>query len=424
MKTLIMLGTAKVDITPTFPVPLAGFASRKELGAFDDVLHPLHAKIFFFSGPNGQEKKRMALLISADLLWWGPDQVEPMKQKISAMLGLDPASILLHATHTHSGPQTSFRFTPLLGKPDANYIDEMESKVLEGVRTAFARMEPVTIERGKGICRIGIHRRKRVQGRILLAPNKDGPVDPEVNVVRFRGLDGGTRAVLVHFACHPTVSSGNRVSSEFCGVAMAKVERKLGARAVAAYLQGCCGDIAPNVVKDGAFFDGQAEMIDKLGSLLADETIRILRQAMKPLEADTLQVHSITVELPLQKLPTLRELQLNMHKPGVYGEWSRLLLAQPKRLRATLPLEMTFLSISDELSFIAMNAKMVVEYGFAVKRLSGGTALPIGYSNGMIGYVPTAEQIREGGYEADESTLYFALPAPLQPKTEKSSRRA
>lgn len=418
MGETLYLGTSKVDITPNFPVELAGFASREGMEPSDTVARRLYAKCFVFQSERERERTT-AVLISADLLWWGPDREERLRRNIGERWGLDGDSILLHATHTHSGPQTSSRFLPAIGQPHSGYIVELEQRVLEAVGIALNNPEPVSIECGEGSCRIGIHRRRRSGSRIVLAPNDDGPVDPQVRVVRFRRLNGGdTKAVLVHYACHPTITSANRITSEFCGAAMERVERESGSQAVAAYLQGCCGDIGPISVKDGAFVDGRTETVDLLGAMLAEEALRILREPMTILEAVSPRVRAMTVRLPLEKLPTKRELESAALEPGVRGAWGRLLLSRQERLSPYIPLTLSLLSIADRLSFLAMNAEMVVEYGNAIKRLSNGNALPLAYSNGMIGYVTTASQSREGGYEPEESTLYFGLPSPLRPETE------
>ena len=65
-----------------------------------------------------------------------------------------------------------------------------------------------------------------------------------------------------------------------------------------------------------------------------------------------------------------------------------------------------------------------MEYGLFIKKQSGGSVLPLPYSNGMIGYVPTADQLSEGGYEASESTKFFGLPAPFDPSLERRIREA
>jgi len=66
----------------------------------------------------------------------------------------------------------------------------------------------------------------------------------------------------------------------------------------------------------------------------------------------------------------------------------------------------------------------VTEYGLYVKSIAGEGVWPIGYTNGMIGYVPTAKQIDEGGYEALWSTEYFLMPAPFAHEVEPMFRGA
>jgi len=103
----------------------------------------------------------------------------------------------------------------------------------------------------------------------------------------------------------------------------------------------------------------------------------------------------------------------------VVGEWGRRLLRESERLRRDVPLEVTLLDLAGGLSLLAMNAEAVAEYGLFVKRRFAGRVLPLPYSNGMIGYLPTARQVAEGGYEARESIFYFGLPAPFAASLEK-----
>jgi hypothetical protein len=126
-----------------------------------------------------------------------------------------------------------------------------------------------------------------------------------------------------------------------------------------------------------------------------------------------------SISLPFQKLPTTAELEQVKDQPTVIGEWARLLLQEPERIRPGIPLKINWLKLVEGLSLLTMNAEIVVEYGLFVKRQLGGSVLPVPYSNGMIGYVPTAGQVAEGGYEARDSLLYFGLPAPFAPSIEE-----
>jgi 6-phosphogluconolactonase/glucosamine-6-phosphate isomerase/deaminase len=412
---VLKLGVARVDITPPKPVPLAGFEHRR--GTSVGVSHPLYARVLFFEEDEGSGKRR-ALLVSADLIWWGEYQVERLRHCLKARWGIERNSVILHATHTHSGPQTSRWFSPRLGRPDPVYLETLESRVLTAVEEASGCLETVTVERGEGECRIGVNRRRRVAGRIEMAPNEAGPADPEVTVIRFRTPSGATKAVLVHHACHPTTTDDERISSEFPGVAMELVEGELGGGVVAAYLQGCSGDIRPALVRDGRFYRGDGTEVRTLGERLGVETLSVMERPMRRLFPTLLSGRQTTIPLPLQGLPDQAELEASSRQSGVVGEWSALLRREPCRLRPWVPLEITLLDLAGELSLLAMNGEAVVEYGLFVKRRFAGRVLPLPYSNGMIGYVPTARQVGEGGYEARESIFYFGLPAPFDSSLE------
>jgi hypothetical protein len=415
----LKLGTAKIDITPAHALPLAGFKDRA--GSFEGVDHRLYARIFYYE-KESSAGRRSALLVTADLIWWGDDRVESLRSLLSERYGLDLSSIILHATHTHSGPQTSMRYTPSLGLMDAIYVRQLEEKLLAGVEVARSRLEPVSIHRGTGHCGFGIHRRKKVDGVIVMAPNESGPTDPEVSVVRFCGENGKTKAVLVHFTCHPTTTIDNRISSEFPGVAMELIERSLGGEAVAGYLQGCCGDIRPNLVRNDDFFRGSDADVRVLGTELAEVVLDVLKRPMRALKAASLISKRLHVPLRYRKLPDLDELNERSAGTGTLGEWSRLLLCEKDRLKESMLIELGLVELADGLSLLSMNGEVVVEYGLFVKEQFAGQVLPVAYSNGMIGYVPTARQAEEGGYEAKESHYYFGLPSPFHPSLEAAIR--
>jgi hypothetical protein len=275
----------------------------------------------------------------------------------------------------------------------------LEEAVLAGVRQAQSELEPVTAERSSGRCGLGIHRRRLVDGVVQMAPNTEGPNDPECTVVRFRRLSGSAKAVLVHFTCHPTTTAENALSAEFCGAAMEDIESQLGNEAIAAYLQGCCGDIRPALIREGEFYRGDAEDVRRLGSELSRVVLDVLSRGMDTCEPASCS--SIAQELAL----FFEVDESHFGTPGVLLKMSRVVLAQ-------------------NLGLLTFNAEMVVEYGLFVKQRSAGTLLPLAYSNGMIGYVTTELQLAEGGYESREAFPYFRMPGPFAAATESRIRKA
>jgi hypothetical protein len=414
----LLLGCAKVDITPDFPIPLAGFAHRT--GSFEQVDQKLFVRVFLFQQNFSDGSYERALLFSGDLLWWPEPRMKEWKRSLQERMGIKPEMVTFSATHTHSGPQTSGQFIGSLGSENKQYMSKLEQLVFAGVETAASDMEPVSISQGKGACGFAVNRRKKIDGRIEMAPNEQGPVDREVCVISFdRETSKDTKAVWMHYACHPTTTDANRISSEFAGTAAELVEAHYQDGTTVAFLQGCSGDVRPALIRDDRFFRGDNSHVHHFGSMLADEVIRILKGNKQKISSGSLSGKTVRVELPFERIPDLEALELASKQSGIVGEWGAFMKNDPTRLKPFAELECSLISFSSHLSLLSMNAEMVGEYGRYIKSISEGCTLPIAYSNGMIGYVPTALQLEEGGYEADESTYYFAMPSIFSKEIER-----
>lgn len=388
------VGTAKVDITPPFALPLAGFASRNNRN-FDTVDSRLYLRTFYFKQLSTDGTELQALLVSADILFWSEELADQLRVRIQRQWGIAVEAIILHATHTHSGPAISMR-TVGIGDPDPDYLSFLEQAVIQSVEQAFGDAEPVSIQMGKGVSRIGMNRRKKEGDRVVLAPNPEGVTDPELRVYVFTASAGKIKGVLTHYACHPTLSNRNAVSSEFCGYAMERLESRFDPSTVCAYLQGCCGDINP--VSPGTSESNQ-DVISIVGQRFADDVDAILSGELERLEPTMLAGRRSIEALPFAEIPD-----------------------HPDKLRKQALFEITKFTIAEGLTFIAMNGEMVVEYGLFLKSRSPGL-VPLAYSNGMIGYITTAEQLQEGGYEPIESVPYFGLPSPFDQAVEAEVKR-
>ncbi|WP_010276227.1 neutral/alkaline non-lysosomal ceramidase N-terminal domain-containing protein [Paenibacillus senegalensis] len=417
----LWMGTAKIDITPKHSIELAGFESRLGMGGFRDVDLPLYARLIYYRHSDSEGRETRALLVSADLIWWDNARSAQLRRRLSGLHGIPEDAILLHGTHNHSGPQTSDQFSVELGTFDLDYVQQLEDWIADGAAMAEANLEPVSAAQGSSFIHLGVNRRVVVDSECLMEANLQGPLDPELRVVSYSRLDGSIKAVLFHYGCHPVITRENRISSEFTGYAMDLIEEAVNEQTIAAYLQGWCGDINP--AKDGELLFGCEQDVREHGQQLADEVMNVLRSPQTPLDPCPLIASRHQVMLSFQSLPTESELLDFIGKDGIIGEWSRRLLEEPDRMQQGTRLDFYRLPLARQLSLLAVNSEVVVEYGLYVKQLSSGECLPLGYTNGMIGYVPTARQLSEGGYEADQSTKYFLLPSPFDFSIEHDVRR-
>ncbi|MFE7060755.1 neutral/alkaline non-lysosomal ceramidase N-terminal domain-containing protein [Sutcliffiella sp. NPDC057660] len=407
----LLLGTHQMDITPTLPVQLAGFAHRK--GKAREVHSPLYLKTFYF-----EIEAQASVILIGDVIWWDTELVQKWRRALSEKFHINPERICFHATHNHSGPQTSFAFTSLLGDADPHYLDSLEAVIIESVGAAKNDKELVTATRRNTSCEIGVNRRTPKGEKIVMEPNPEAFVDHAVSIISFQKENSEVKGILIHYACHPTATDANVVSSEFPGRCCSLIQNQYG-NAVIGFLQGCSGEVRPALIKKKEFYRGTTSDMEELGAKLATSVLDAMKeQEGESLEMTFLEAKVMSVPLFFQEgYPAAREMEegvLEIWKEHVKKNWP------PHRL---IKLELQVLQLGKELSLVCFNGEMVQSYGEYVKELCPGS-LALGYSNGMIGYIPTAEQIQKGGYESEGFIYYFGLPAPFQEGIEVRIRQA
>src|SRR5262249_51771180 len=66
------------------------------------------------------------------------------------------------------------------------------------------------------------------------------------------------------------------------------------------------------------------------------------------------------------------------------------------------------------LTIVALGGEVVVDYDLRIKREYPGEPLIVaGYSNDVMCYIPSARVLREGGYEANDSMIYYGQQGPF-----------
>ncbi|MGN8648179.1 neutral/alkaline non-lysosomal ceramidase N-terminal domain-containing protein [Gracilibacillus sp. HCP3S3_G5_1] len=389
------LGASKRDITPSEAINLAGFAHRQ--GKTNTVQEKIYVKAFVLEFCH-----KAFLFIVADLIWWDNRQVETLKLEIQNKFNIPTDYICFHATHNHSGPQTSSRFSKKLGKRSHSYLEFLHTQVIQSVINALDNKEEVIVKVNRGSVPIGINRRSMVNGEVRMAPDERGGVDHEVSVFSFYTTKGKAKAIWIHYTCHPTSTDANVVSSEYPGYCCKQVETKYPGTHVA-FLQGFCGDIRPALMKKGNFYRGTLEDMACIGDMLANEVTKLLDQ-----EGEVCHPEHITVKVTKLPLVFNTEEVHNKIPQDLAKEWPTLV----QQIDGHYELFIQYVQLGSHLKLLCCNAELVHEYGKMIKGINKDI-LPLGYSNGMVGYVPTAKQLMEGGYEAEESLYYFGYPAKL-----------
>jgi len=216
----LRVGAGKVDVTPS-----DGELPKNSHG----VLDRLYARAIVLD--NGLASAAL-ITVDAGAI---PDAVwQAVTRQIETELGIPTANVLLTATHTHSaGGQRG---------------PEYPRKIVESVRLAKEKLVPARVGYGTGTSYINVNRQiiDPSTHRWWEGPNREGPSDKTVAVLKFERLSGEPIAVYYNYAVHAVIAGQlDQVSADIPGAASSYVEDSFDGRIVALWSSGAAGDQNP-----------------------------------------------------------------------------------------------------------------------------------------------------------------------------------
>lgn len=405
-------GVARVEITPTEPTWMAGFAARKHPA--EGTLHPLWAKALVLDDGQG----RRVAIVTADLI----GTTRELGDAVAAKTGIPRERIVLNSSHTHCGPVIG-GCAPVAYDLDAaqteiveKYRQTLIDKVAGVIQKASAALTPAELAYGEGKATFAINRRSVRSGQYVIAPNPEGPVDHVVPVLRVSDKQGRPLAVLFGYACHNTTLGGDhyQYNGDYAGFAQIAFE-KSHPGTTALFMIGCGADSNPNP-------RGTVELAQQHGESLADAVAQALDGKLEPLEGP-LSVHFERVDLPFVEPPTRHQLETARGQGNVYQQ--RLAAELLRRLEElgsldrSYPCPIQVVRFGDDLAMVALSGETVVDYALRLRRELPDRRLWIaGYCNEVFAYVPSERVLAEGGYEGGGAMVYFGWHGSFQPGLE------
>lgn len=375
VETNLKAGAAKVDITPD---KVEGMTASGHTRILNGVRDPLRAGVLVLD--DGQQK---AAIITLDTIGAWDELVQRTRKRIAAEFGIPGTHVMIAASHNHSGP-------PYIA--DSEWGLSLVDKLVATTAKAIDGLRPVNVGYAEDTISFNINRRKVIDGRAVVRLNPDGPCDHRVKVLRFDdGRSLSPVAVLMHAVCHPCFFTWGdqgsppyptgfpQMSADFPGEAQTFVEKVYDQQTSVLFLQGCAGDIRPNLPGYPYRCADEAD-IQWAGRDLGGATVRALSRSL------------IREELSRrERFYPIRAASKVIMLPGKEGE-----------VRS----ELQAIKVGPFL-FLTMPGEPMVEFGFQLEQAIADRAVPIvvGYANGNIGYIATAESYEVGGYEPGTSKL-------------------
>jgi hypothetical protein len=408
----LLARAASCDVTPRDrPIRLAGYASRK--APVSTILDPIEisAVLLECSG-------RRCLIFSFDLMIVG-SELQDMIHAALYQQGYRPDDIMLLASHTHYAPATDQACQPL-GVPDVAFVSHLAEAAANLVRQIHLQPpSEVDLEVFQGQLNHAINRRRhwpfptfgRTYGFRLtstsLAPNASGPKDEQATVILLRKKDDGEVLGLIwHYTCHPTaVVPENVVSSDYPGAVRRALRQRFG-EIPCVFAQGFCGNIRPGMATSAAAIS------------LRERLRRIIRLiASGPSFADPSSEDWVhwSQSLATQVCDIVKRNPARTFSPASLqsGSASIPLSAFFEGSAPDKMLAAQVVRMGDALEIVALSAEANVEWerilDDAVPAPSTRIRLYAGYLGALFGYLPTAAQVPEGGYEVEGFQRLFGL---------------
>jgi hypothetical protein len=344
-------------------------------------------------------------VIALDTLSVRATLTREIRDRIEKQHGFPGEGIMVAATHNHAGPAvTAFGKSPLA----AEYVEDMLQKLSTAFGEALKRSEAAEIGFAHGFEWRVAHNRRIIMrdGFVKTHGNfKDpkalcyeGPVDPEVSVLAVRrAADQKLIGCIVNYTCHPTHHGGG---TDFSGGYPAALCKALEAQGwpVALFVNGACGNIHDaNPAAGGTGMDPA-----EIGRILCEDVQTLTSGIAYSADVPLRHKHKV-VELDFRDLT---DDEIHGGVPGAqrFGSnetYDTLIVDLVEKIKSekTQRAELQALFIGDH-AYAAIPSEYFVEFGLRIKEETWPRrTMIVSCANGMVGYLPTREAFRRGGYE-------------------------
>ncbi|OJU80051.1 MAG: hypothetical protein BGO10_00945 [Chlamydia sp. 32-24] len=239
MEGVLLVGTAKTNITPPIGTPSAGYAERRNVG-MTSVHDPLYATTIFIY--NGLKK---VALCSVDNFGYLYPMTSQIKAIVNATPGLEDCEVFIFSSNTSSGSGAIYQIPiieQLLSGPYDPVIAEFNiTQTVKSILLASQNIQPALL--GVGYTQapenLGVYRSTWPED---VQPSND------ITVIKITKLDNTPLAVIFNYALKATALGPENLafSADYIGYARTYLQALLGSNVEVGFINGASAEIIPN----------------------------------------------------------------------------------------------------------------------------------------------------------------------------------
>lgn len=364
--------------------------------------------------------------------------------------------IILNSLHTHCGHAvtgclpTLFSYDKAETDQIASFTESLRLAIVKVVKQALSSLDIVDVFCGSTTALFGSCRRVLDADRrkwIGFGDDPAGPSDSQVPVLLLkRQSDASILSLLFGYACHPTTATEEclALNTDYVGYAIQHLKKSLSReeKATILFVQLCAGDQNPKPRGgEAAGLKHASEHGASLAKSLLDliSTPSSLTRVSSSLSRSFLEIQLETEAVPRTRLE--QELDASKVPNECFVRRAKLVLEKKESsslseesadrrssyiATRSLSFPISALRFGSEFLFLALADEVVVRYALRLKEAIAAfskeqaafTTMVAAYCSNVSCYVPDAQMQSEGGYEPQESCVYYGLPSSLSRETE------
>jgi len=396
----LQVGLSQIDITPAEGVSIAGYGGLERRILPFDVFNRHKLATYFRPAHGVKDALRAKALVLKDgekhIVFLSIDAIAINQWMYQALLkklekfSLDESSLLISATHTHSGSGglSIDPFWALLAadKFKQKIFNALAEKVYFVVAEAFENLRPAELFFAK----------TKITGTQKNRRNPADPFDPTAQIIYAKTISGEWLGALVNFAIHGT--GLNADNFYFSADVPGSIERSLSqnlkklntalgfmdSNPPVLFTNGAQGDVAPLAA-------GILE-IDELGKSFSGQVMKSF-SALEKLEGKW----SVKIEEVFLGRPQLNS--MSCLKTATFISW--LLRHSFRHFSRLFPRRAKIWNIKlGGLNIFTWPGEPTSSLGMELKRLAGKNTMIMALTNGHLSYFTNPKEYGENNYEA------------------------
>lgn len=390
---MVKVGFGRSIVNPPLGSGLVGyFESRISKGVKDD----LYARCICFNSGN-----KIIFIVSVDFCWIGLSIVNKVENLIEERLNIKKPCLVIHATHTHTGPLTDLNRKLIYTEKipvDEKYLESLPMMIFNAVKDSYESVQNVQIGvKTVEVSGISFIRRYKMKNGLVITNPVDrtqivepsGDIDRMLNIMKIVDEKGQLLCIAINFALHPDTIGGDFISADWPGMLVERISKHFDCNAI--FFNGAAGDI--NHINPYDSETRSSKITEKIVSTLF-ESVKENIDRIKCVPVKNAAFSQDVLKMPKRKISEkdIEQAKIDIEKfppTNLKAMIARALLSQAEIKEDYITNRVSLLTLDNLVGAFFLSGELFSSIGLKIKDIMPfESKWVIENCNGYLGYIP------------------------------------